>query len=747
MRTIHAATLAVAAVLLSGCFSNSESEGGRDPGPVNPASGNNVPPSPPPATFRALFQPGQGILPYPTDLLLNGSSDGTINGPSLAVQPNGVSVNALDGFSTTADITVRFSSAVDAASAAAQGSIVLLESRVATIATTTTIARVPIPVGVRRLTPDVDYSVSLSTAADAAGSVVVIRPLRPLTPSTGGVAPAGTLPAGLPPGTIDIGGTGYTVLVTTGVRSSGGTAVAPDSDYAALRQVIGTPPNPANCAAITDATTNGLCQQVAPQLGLAAQAGVAPSTVALSFSFTTVATRDTLARLAQGVQAAATPPALALQPLPRPGGGVLTTKNVLDPQGTNAAIVGNANVHAGTITLPYYLPTNQEPNVGGQPAPLVGQFQSAAPFSLLPGTNCAPAAPATPPAACTRFVTRYNPVPAPVRNVTIPVLLAIPNAATKPANGWPMVVFLHGLGGNRSNALAIAESYAQAGFATIAIDQPLHGITPTDSAAALRIPGVTERTFDADYVNNTTRVAPGGDGPDPSGASFIQVASPITSRDNLRQSAIDVITLATSLRNAVVVGQAAPVFDPQRIHFAGQSLGGIVGTLIAGVASDFQSAALSVPGGGIARLLLDSPTFGPGIIQAVAANLGANTLLFNAFFRDAQAAVDAGDPLNYAATARTSQRLLLQKVIGDTVVPNSSTDRLIAAAGLTKATGAGAWPEDTFVTLTRGSHGSLLLPAPAGTEAVTAEMRRQFVTFVASGGTGYQIVDATSVEP
>ena len=47
----------------------------------------------------------------------------------------------------------------------------------------------------------------------------------------------------------------------------------------------------------------------------------------------------------------------------------------------------------------------------------------------------------------------------------------------KPAAGWPIVIFQHGLTGNRAQALAIAGAYAGQGFVVAAIDIPLHGIT------------------------------------------------------------------------------------------------------------------------------------------------------------------------------------------------------------------------------------------------------------------------------
>lgn len=744
MRTLQAATLAVSAVLLAGCFSNSTSSGSNnDPGPTNPSSGNNAGGlTPPPTTFRAQFQPGQGILPYPTDLYLSGSGDGTVNAPVLSVTPNVSSVNAVDGFSLNAEMSTRFSAAIDPATVTTAGAVTVLEATMATVATPTGVARVPVAVR-RVLTRGTDYSVQLSAAVDAGGSVLTITPLRPLTPSQGGRMT--TLPPTAPPGTVDLGGVGYIVLLTNAIRSTTGAAAAPDTDYAGLRTVIlgssGTP-NPANCAAITDPTTNGLCQQIAPHLALgAAVGGVNPTSVVVSWSFTTQSIRDTLNAMATAVNNLATPPALALQGLPRPGGGILTTKNILDPAGTNPALTGNANVYAGTLTIPYYLPTPADATPANPAPPLTGQFLSATPVSLLSGVTCT----ATPtPAQCSRFITRYNPIPAKTRDIVIPVIATIPNAGTKPANGWPVVVFLHGLGGNRSNALAIAEAYATAGYAVVAIDQPMHGLAPTGSEAALRLPGVPERTFDVDYVNNTTRVPPADGVVDASGTHFLQISSVVTTRDFFRQSAIDNLTLARSIPGAVTAGVTAPLFDGTRIQYAGQSLGAMTGTLVASVPSQINSFALSVPGGFLSRIALESATFGPAFRGAVAAQLGNNTLLFNAFFRDGQTGVDAGDPLNYMAAAVANKPVILQKVVGDTVIPNTTTDVLIAAGNLTKVTAAGPAPADAYVTFTQGTHGSLL--SPGTTPLVTREMQTQFATFVVANGAGFQVTDASAVQ-
>ena len=244
---------------------------------------------------------------------------------------------------------------------------------------------------------------------------------------------------------------------------------------------------------------------------------------------------------------------MGVRGLPNGAGGLLTTKNILDPGGTNPFLIGNADVYEGTITLPYYLPTPADATAANPAPPLTGQWLSANPVSLVggqPGSN---------------YLTRYNPLPAVMHTVTIPVLMTIPNAVSgiaKPATGWPVAIFVHGVTRNRADALAIAESYARAGIAVAAIDLPLHGITPADPAAGLRIPNVSERTFDVDYINNATNVGPPDGIVDSSGSNYIQVASPVTSRDNTREAIIDELTLAKALPSAVVVGVAGPTARP-----------------------------------------------------------------------------------------------------------------------------------------------------------------------------------------
>jgi hypothetical protein len=169
----------------------------------------------------------------------------------------------------------------------------------------------------------------------------------------------------------------------------------------------------------------------------------------------------------------------------------------------------------------------------------------------------------------------------------------------------------------------------------------------------------------------------------------------------------------------------------------------------------------SVPGGGVAALLRDSPTFGPRINAGLQAQgLLPGTSLYAQYFRDVQNIVDAGDPLNFVALAAQQRSIYFQQMVGgggtpaalpDQVIPNSATQRLIAAI-----TGSGqAFPRvvpgapvagDGYVNFIVGDHGSLL--SPTSSAAATGEMQGETVTYTATGGTIVPgVVTPTVVQP
>jgi hypothetical protein len=282
------------------------------------------------------------------------------------------------------------------------------------------------------------------------------------------------------------------------------------------------------------------------------------------------------------------------------------------------------------------------------------------------------------------------------------------------------------------------------------------GANPLYAGLGLPASGSIERTFDLDVLNNTT-LAPGPDGLiDPSGASFINLTSLLTSRDNTRQGVADLITLARSLPHLTL--GAAGAINASSIHYLGHSLGGIVGGIFMGVVgSAVGTATLAMPGGEVAQLLRDSPTFGPRISAGLAAQgLLQGTTLNEQWWRDAQTALDAADPINFIALATTSHPIHVIQVVGsatppspsaciaqptpagcpDQVVPNSATQRLILAGGLTQVHppgAAGTTALHVYVNFTAGAHGSIL--DPTSSPAATTEMQTEAIAFALTSGT------------
>jgi hypothetical protein len=544
-------------------------------------------------------------------------------------------------------------------------------------------------VGVSRvLVYGTDYTARVQPTVDSAGATLEIVPLRPLTPSSGAT------------------NVGYLIVLTNGLTSTTGAAATPDADYLAIKAALPT------CAALTG-TLNLICQLTGAQLAIAGAVGVPAANAVLTFSYSTQSTRDTLNIAA----AIAQPTAIVAQ------------ATGLNLSALSPSLPPVADIYVGTLTIPYYL---------NPAAPLTGSWRGA-PFTLVPG------------APTTTNLTRFNPVPVAQATLTIPLFLTVPNALSgqlKPVNGWPVVIFQHGLRGNRAQSAAIAATYAVQGFAVAAIDIPLHGITDTTSPL---YQGPNERTFNLDLVNNGTGAPPADGVIDPSGTHIINLTSVLTSRDNLRQAEIDIVQLARSLPGLDFDGDAGTTdIDGARIHYAGISLGGIVGTVANALPSAIVSAYLNVPGGGIANLLRESVALSPTVNAGLAANgLVPGLTLYENFFRNAQTAVDSGDPLNWVAATFAARPSLLTQVRNDTVVPNTATQRLVNAAPWIKANTAGpngvAAGSGRWVHFLSGSHGSLL--DPTASLAVTTEMQTHAASLAASGGTAFIIANPALLEP
>lgn len=226
--------------------------------------------------------------------------------------------------------------------------------------------------------------------------------------------------------------------------------------------------------------------------------------------------------------------------------------------------------------------------------------------------------------------------------------LAVPKEADcpMPAEGYPIVLYAHGTGGNYRSA--IAES---------------HGATSILPSLCVAVMGV-------DQIFHGTR--PGAPDPnDPNADGIIQLlffnfANPIAARTNGRQSAIDTTVQArlftnepTRLKVPASVSRTAKdiVFDGKRLVFFGHSQGGVNGPLFFAADDQVRGGVLSGTGAQITVALLEKTKPSPSVAGAVKSLLGLNTSeyaneldMFHPVINLAQTLVDAVDPLVYMRT-------------------------------------------------------------------------------------------------
>ncbi len=705
MRLKYLISTIISILVLQACSSSSNAPRAVDTSPATNPGGGVVT-----AVITARFAPADGILPFPTNLLLSGTTDLTLNVPlGEDGDPNdfgdpAVALSALDGFSPIAPWGMPFSANVAPSSVTSGNSVRVFEvGLTGPGGGVTGIAA--------ELQPGVDY------VAVPNGAGIGIVPLKALKQITS-----------------------YMAVITNGVTDDAGNAATPDQTYFITQRT--SPLVDANGNSTDPLLPNSTAQALEPLRQLtnsqeiaASSVGINPADIVLSFVMTT-----------QSI----TPVLSAVYAQSGPGASVLA------PTGLTTLVAGGAgiaDIYVGIQSSPYYL---EAPSASNPTAPLNG-FWKAAPGAYVAPFDAFGLDPTS------TNLTFANPFPVATGVQTYPVIMTLPNAnsgQTKPASGWPIVIFQHGITRNRTDMLAIADTLASIGYAVIAQDLALHGIT--DPINPFYVEGTpfgpiaNERTFDVDYANNAADPEnPGPDGIiDDSGSYFINLSNLLVSRDLLRQGSADLFTLTATIPTMDYDGDGVPDFDGSRIAFVSQSLGSIIGATFLAIEENVTTAVLSVGGGGIARLLEGSPAFGPRI-RAGLEGLGviAGTAQFAQFMVVTQSVLDAGDPLNFAPLTGARNNILFHEVLGDQVVPNrvpgaplSGTEPLIAAMGLPSisSTTSVATGLDGAVRFTAGGHGSLL--SPMASLAATVEMQTQMASMVATVGTTVVVTDTSVVQ-
>jgi len=757
---------------------------------------------------RVVFDPTASKVSVPNDLLFQGTTDGTLVTPGENVAaPNyadpSTALGALDGWSTQQPFMVELALAggvtLDAASAQRPDSVRLVEVLMGDPASTDAQCRT-VPRGVAckavgQLTFGQDF------VTRAVGNNVAVVPLKPLKAATT-----------------------YIVVLTNNLKDSEGRSVAPSTTYELVKQDLATMPLGSEAQRALQGVINSFENAVSAL-------SIAKDSIIYTAAITTQSTANVLSTVKQLMLPSAlnnnTAPVLSVQ---------ATNMLVSDVLFPGATIADNpadprfayklAKLYTGTVNLPYYLGT---PTSANPKAPLstrwMGRCDSGAMLAgLSAAERTALESKITSPeqmmndAICKgasngalrdygidkqRHLTKFNAIPKVNTVNSLKVQITVPNEAyaalgiSKPATGWPVVILQHGITSCKENMLAITGALSSLGFATVAIDHPLHG----------------SRGFDTN-----------GDGKDDinaSGAScqkagsatdYMNLADLLVTRDNLRQSIADTL----GLRLALNFASDKTLFNASDVQYAGHSLGAITGASAVALANTttgnaqadalykIKSVVLAMPGGGIANFLLESASFSPLIkanimlgsaslsdgfkafvnaqqvctdaatyaacssrfVDGYLADLtakGNTTALtainatFTQFAFAAQTVTDAGDPNNYAAMLAGSKTPIhMLEVVGggtnkpDQVIPNQAVAmplggteplaRLLGAQALRNQAGNYTLTGPVIARFTEGEHSSILSPTVSA--AATTEMQRQVASFFAARGAGVTVSNA-----
>ncbi|RCW67373.1 hypothetical protein [Pseudorhodoferax soli] len=354
-------------------------------------------------------------------------------------------------------------------------------------------------------------------------------------------------------------------------------------------------------------------------------------------------------------------------------------------------------------------------------------------------------------------------------------------AGTKPAGGWPVVLFGHGLGNNMHDSpWAIASVLASYGLATASIHVVGHGggaqstlelALSGGGQASVAVPG---RGIDQ---NGDGQITPfeGATAPAPYGV--------IGSRDALRQTVTDLVELARRFQAGVDIdGDGQSDFDGRRVTYSGQSFGGVYGTMLLAVDKDLVAGVPNVGGGSLIeatrlgglRSLRVASLAGrtPSLINLPPTATGAAQFDENLPFRGqpvlskhvdgAQAiaklfdhsewAQQSGEATAYAPLIRlrplaghAPKPIVYQLAKGDTVMTNTSSGMVVRGGALGDRV---SWFRHDLAfnnnnAVARNPHGYMLDITNPAALPYALQAQRQIGAFLASGGTDFSDADGT----
>lgn len=759
-------SLAISIVALQGCGSGSSTE----TAPVLTGPSAYV------AGTHPRFDPVVADIPFNTDLIFAAAaaSDGTAN-LGTPTDPVRATMNQMDGFSTSAFFDILISGGVNPATVLAAQSVFLIELDSGGKDALNP-ANIIKPNGLANFTARVE---SLDGGSNNAIRIVPTKPLKAKTK--------------------------YLVVLTNDLKDSAGAPLTRSWTYNALRD--SSYPTLDSLLPVRNAILGW--ETLASKFLAAVSAGqlteaAAKEKLVLTYTFTTSDPITPLVAMAApraaitGMQIASgiSPSAAAANALQLESFGLLSTPKSralgisgmtgVDFNSFSPLLEANAGkLYTGYIKLPYYqtaatglafgeyLKRNWKPDLT-----LAGALKVTVPTDVDGSYN----------------VTYRYPFAAKTGDESVPLQVTMPQDNWVPgyagaatcgqvyaANGYPTVIYVHGITSDRASVVVLAHTLAKRCIATVAIDLPVHGI-PANSLLVNSLNVERNPAFKLLYGADAPHerhfnVAGSGGAPAPmnfatpspttdgSGAQFINLGYLTNTRDNNRQAVMDLLNLNASLGsvNTEMLKSVTTGLDLDRVYVVGVSLGGILGSVFTTVNQlaldnderfDFPSSLNSIrglvtsaAGTQVAQILVNSATFAPVINGGLAAGgVNVGTTNYERFLYAAQTAMDAGDPVNYMQTlAALGVPTLVQQINNDAVIPNGAagaplmgSSALASLLGTTQlGLGATTQPGRFYVKHTDGGHASLLRPegsSPVIAQQVTAELQTQVVTFILNDG-------------
>ncbi len=534
----------------------------------------------------------------------------------------------------------------------------------------------------------------------------------------------------------------YVLVITNGVKDSTGRAIESGLFDAFRRQLDSS-----------QSTNPDIVNYRKALLDAQASSGVAATRIVALSLFTTQSTTADLEKIRNQIKRSA-PAGIDFNVGLSAAGPV----RAVFPLADIAAIQFSRQTGTAPTFTASYLPTPAlaiTPNSVGQVA--YGRFTS--PNYLAPGRYIP-------------TVPTMSGVPAQQGSSALTVQVFLP-AGAKPAGGYPVAIFGHGFSDSSYGApFTIASTLAAQGIATVSINVVGHG------GGALGTLNV---------VRNSNPAAPvvvpaGGRGVDADGNGVIDstegvsAAAPrqiISSRDGLRQTAVDVMQLVRQIEVGVDVdGDGAADLNPQRIYYAGQSFGAIYGSIVLGVEPNIKAGVPNVGGGSvneIARLGVFRPQTGaylalrkPSLINvadpsgivfneniplrnmAPSTNTVAGALPIQLALERAEWVQQSGNPAAYASyitkrpfPGQAAKPVIVQIAKGDQVVPNPTSTALVRAGDFAARTtyyrNDLAYAANPAVG--KVAHTFLTGVAVAATAPIAIAAQTQIAVFFATNGT------------